>query len=89
MILSWVLVYLAMVKGITESPKVVYVSIYIHTYCYSVIYKVKQVVVCNILFQVTAVFPYIVLIIFFIRAVTLRGMADGIAHLFTPKVFNL
>ena len=26
LILSWVLVYLAMVKGITESPKVVYVS---------------------------------------------------------------
>ena len=31
-------------------------------------------------------FPYIVLIIFFGRAVTLRGMEDGIAHLFTPKV---
>ena len=59
LILSWVLVYLAMVKGITESPKVVYV---------------------------TALFPYLVLIIFFIRAVTLRGMEDGIAHLFTPKV---
>lgn len=26
LILSWILVYLAMVKGITESPKVVYVS---------------------------------------------------------------
>ena len=36
--------------------------------------------------QVTALFPYLVLIIFFIRAVTLRGMEDGIAHLFTPKV---
>ena len=48
-----------MVKGITESPKVVYV---------------------------TALFPYLVLIIFFVRAITLRGMGDGIAHLFTPKV---
>ena len=55
---SWTLVYLAMVKGITESPKVVYI---------------------------TAIFPYVVLIIFFFRAVTLNGMEDGVIHLFTPK----
>jgi len=55
---SWLLVYLAMVKGITESPKVVYI---------------------------TAIFPYVVLVIFFFRAVTLKGMGDGVIHLFTPK----
>jgi len=58
LISSWLLVYLAMVKGITENPKVVYI---------------------------TAIFPYVVLVIFFFRAVTLPGMADGIIHLFTPK----
>jgi hypothetical protein len=35
---------------------------------------------------VTATFPYIVLIIFFFRGVTLKGMSDGLRHLFTPKV---
>lgn len=35
---------------------------------------------------VTATFPYIVLIIFFFRGVTLKGMSDGLMHLFKPKV---
>lgn len=34
---------------------------------------------------VTATFPYIVLIIFFFRGITLKGMGDGLRHLFTPK----
>ncbi|KAL0822223.1 hypothetical protein ABMA28_004353 [Loxostege sticticalis] len=34
---------------------------------------------------VTATFPYIVLVIFFFRGITLRGMSDGLIHLFTPK----
>lgn len=34
---------------------------------------------------VTATFPYVVLIIFFFRGVTLTGMSDGLRHLFTPK----
>lgn len=38
---------------------------------------------------VTATFPYIVLIIFFFRGVTLKGMSDGLRHLFTPKVRHL
>lgn len=33
---------------------------------------------------VTATFPYIVLIIFFFRGITLHGMSDGLRHLFTP-----
>jgi SNF family Na+-dependent transporter len=35
---------------------------------------------------VTATFPYIVLIIFFGRSMTLKGAGDGLRHMFTPKV---
>lgn len=38
---------------------------------------------------ITATFPYIVLIIFFGRGVTLRGASDGLLHLFTPKIERL
>lgn len=34
---------------------------------------------------VTATFPYIVLIIFFFRGITLKGAFDGLRHLFTPR----
>ena len=34
----------------------------------------------------TALFPYLILIIFFGRAVTLPGAGVGLKHLFTPKV---
>ncbi|XP_018575346.1 sodium-dependent neutral amino acid transporter B(0)AT3 [Anoplophora glabripennis] len=34
---------------------------------------------------VTATFPYIVLIIFFFRGITLKGAGDGLRHLFTPS----
>lgn len=34
---------------------------------------------------ITAIFPYVVLIIFFFRGITLKGATDGIAHLFTPR----
>ncbi|CAG2122387.1 unnamed protein product, partial [Medioppia subpectinata] len=33
---------------------------------------------------ITATFPYMVLIIFFFRGITLDGMEDGVKHLFTP-----
>ncbi|XP_053205202.1 sodium-dependent neutral amino acid transporter B(0)AT3-like [Panonychus citri] len=34
---------------------------------------------------VTATFPYFVLLIFFFRGITLKGMSAGVSHLFTPK----
>ncbi|XP_034029456.1 sodium-dependent neutral amino acid transporter B(0)AT3-like [Thalassophryne amazonica] len=34
---------------------------------------------------ITATFPYVVLTIFLIRALTLPGAADGLVHLFTPN----
>lgn len=35
---------------------------------------------------VTATFPYLVLTIFLIRALTLPGATDGLLYLFTPDV---
>lgn len=34
----------------------------------------------------TALFPYCILIIFFGRAVTLKGAGEGLKHMFTPDV---
>ena len=59
LLLAWLLVYLCIIKGITENPIVIYI---------------------------TAIYPYVVLVIFFFRAVTLPGMGDGVIYLFTPKV---
>lgn len=36
----------------------------------------------------TATLPYIVLAIFFGRAVTLKGSLDGIIHMFKPQVIK-
>ena len=35
----------------------------------------------------TAMFPYLVLTIFFFRGITLKGATEGLIHMFTPKVF--
>jgi len=59
LILSWVIVYLILMKGIASSGKVVYF---------------------------TAMFPYVVLTIFFFRGITLKGATAGLAHMFTPKM---
>ncbi|XP_046545031.1 LOW QUALITY PROTEIN: sodium- and chloride-dependent transporter XTRP3-like [Haliotis rubra] len=37
----------------------------------------------------TAIFPYVVLIIFFGRGITLRGSTDGLLHMFTPRMESL
>ncbi|KAL1115171.1 hypothetical protein AAG570_007202 [Ranatra chinensis] len=37
----------------------------------------------------TSMFPYIVLTIFFIRGITLKGASAGLAHMYTPKVEKL
>ena len=34
----------------------------------------------------TALFPYVVLTIFFFRGVTLKGASEGLIHMFSPKV---
>lgn len=34
----------------------------------------------------TSLFPYLVLTIFFIRGITLKGAGAGLVHMYTPKV---
>ena len=36
----------------------------------------------------TALFPYIVMTIFFIRGITLKGAMAGLTHMFSPKVLS-
>ncbi|KAE8741914.1 hypothetical protein FOCC_FOCC012566 [Frankliniella occidentalis] len=50
---------------------------------------VALVIAWILVVYVTATFPYIVLIIFFFRGITLRGCTDGLRHLFTPKWHTL
>ncbi|QQP53374.1 Transporter, partial [Caligus rogercresseyi] len=62
LVLSWLLIYAIISKGIQSSGKVVYF---------------------------TALFPYLVLTIFFIRGITLDGAIAGLAHMFYPKLEKL
>ncbi|XP_029658938.1 sodium- and chloride-dependent transporter XTRP3 [Formica exsecta] len=62
LLLSWIIVFFIVMKGIQSSGKVVYF---------------------------TSMFPYLVLTIFFIRGITLRGASAGLAHMYTPKVEKL
>ena len=41
---------------------------------------------CQQAVYVISTLPYIVLAIFFVRAVTLKGSVDGIIHMFKPQV---
>jgi hypothetical protein len=37
----------------------------------------------------TSMFPYIVLTIFFIKGLTLKGASAGLIHMYTPKVSRI
>ncbi|XP_046738480.1 sodium- and chloride-dependent transporter XTRP3 isoform X2 [Diprion similis] len=59
LLISWIIVFFIVMKGIQSSGKVVYF---------------------------TSMFPYLVLTIFFIRGITLKGASAGLVHMYTPKV---
>uniref|UniRef100_UPI00398E43AB sodium- and chloride-dependent transporter XTRP3A-like isoform X2 n=1 Tax=Pristiophorus japonicus TaxID=55135 RepID=UPI00398E43AB len=62
LILSWLVVYLCIIRGTESTGKVVYV---------------------------TASFPYLVLLIYLFRGVTLHGAGNGLLYMFTPKIEQL
>lgn len=48
--------------------------------------KLIFVVIDSQVVYFTSMFPYLVLTIFFIRGITLKGAGAGLAHMYTPKV---
>ena len=51
-------------------------------------YNVQGIASSGKVVYFTAMFPYIVLTIFFFRGITLKGATAGLAHMFTPKVLK-
>jgi solute carrier family 6 GABA transporter-like protein 1 len=58
LILSWILVYFIIWKGINQSGYIIWF---------------------------TALFPYVILSVLLVRAVTLEGASDGLLYYITPK----
>ena len=81
LVLAWAILFVCLVKGIKSSGKVQdYVAN--GSYCKFDI----TTLACFKAVYVTAVFPYVVLVIFFFRGVTLEGAGKGVAYMFTPDV---
>lgn len=87
---AWCVVYICFIRGINSMGKVslpgekYFNSRFIIDYCIIIIttylfFFFKAV-------YVTATFPYLVLTIFLIRALTLPGATYGLMYLFTPDV---
>ena len=75
---SWVIVFLIMMKGIASSGKIVYFTgDHSPRPCDEL--RIRKLFV-------TAMFPYLVLTIFFFRGITLKGATEGLIHMFTPKM---
>uniref|UniRef100_A0A8C6U8D9 Transporter n=1 Tax=Neogobius melanostomus TaxID=47308 RepID=A0A8C6U8D9_9GOBI len=58
-------------------------------WCLTFLFIVKGVKWSGKVMYVTATFPYVVLTIYLIRALTLNGATNGIIYLFTPKMEEL
>lgn len=86
LLVAWVIVCLAVIKGIASSGKVVdragtarplaFLTHCLHLSLLQVMYF-------------SSLFPYVVLFCFLVRGLMLKGSVDGIAHMFTPKVTRL
>lgn len=63
-------------------PKTNNINIYVYQYVLLFLLDLKVV-------YFTSMFPYLVLTIFFIRGITLKGASAGLAHMYTPKVNSL
>lgn len=83
LLVAWIIVCLAVIKGIASSGKVVGMEKTLENF------NVLHFIECIFLLQVmyfSSLFPYVVLFCFLVRGLMLKGSVDGIAHMFTPKV---
>lgn len=82
--LSWILIYVILGKGLSQSGKVIIFFLSkIKKYA-----KVRQKVYCFDGHQIVwfiAMFPYLIMGSLLIRAVTLEGAGQGIKYLITPR----
>uniref|UniRef100_H2YE65 Transporter n=1 Tax=Ciona savignyi TaxID=51511 RepID=H2YE65_CIOSA len=94
LILAWTLIWVTMIKGIESSGKLSYVTPHGAIAFYTPFKKpgikwwfkgVKLFFDLQAMY-VTATFPYLVLFIFLVRGLTLRGSGEGVTFLFTPDV---
>ncbi|PSN56600.1 hypothetical protein C0J52_01586 [Blattella germanica] len=72
--------------GIASCVVTFFVALYynvIITWCFYYLFNSLQVV------YFTSMFPYLVLTIFFVKGLTLKGSGAGIIHMYTPKVSKL
>lgn len=78
LLIAWTVVFFIVMKGIQSSGKVksCHISIYL---------KINFPLVLQVIYF-TSLFPYIVLTIFFIRGITLKGAGAGLMHMYTPKI---
>lgn len=85
---AWCVVYICFIKGIESMGKVSSKSKADTVLVYVTADKVweNQFSSTSQAVYVTATFPYLVLTIFLVRALTLPGATDGLNYLFSPDV---
>ncbi|CAG5125644.1 unnamed protein product, partial [Candidula unifasciata] len=78
-------------SGIDTSGGIKWKIMLCHVFSWMVIYLCicKGIKSSGKVVYVTATFPYLILVIFFIRGITLDGAIDGLTHMFTPKMDQL
>lgn len=88
LLVAWVIVCLAVIKGIASSGKVVREQ----GRGRGRRARAARFLLLNALLSLlqvmyfSSLFPYVVLFCFLVRGLMLKGSVDGIAHMFTPKV---
>ncbi|CAG9820391.1 unnamed protein product [Phaedon cochleariae] len=76
--------------GISSCVVTFFVALYynvIITWCFYYLYAL--LLSSDTVVYFTSLFPYVVLTIFFVRGITLKGASAGLAHMLTPKVEKL